>query len=60
MKKIINFVRNEKGISAVEYAIIGALISVAIFLAFNELKGKFKTTTEVIGTNLDKAQEEQK
>ena len=60
MRKIITFVRNEKGISAVEYAIIGALISVAIFLAFTQLKEKFKTTTEVIGTNLDKAQEEQK
>ena len=60
MKKLINFIKNNKGISAVEYALIGALISVAVYAAFTGLKDKFKTSTETIGTALDKAQEEQK
>ncbi len=55
VKRLIKFLKDEEGISAVEYALIGALVSVAVFLAWTTLKGQFKTATEKIGENLEAA-----
>jgi pilus assembly protein Flp/PilA len=35
--KLINFLRNQKGLTVVEYAVAGGLISLAVILAFQAL-----------------------
>lgn len=37
MGKILTFVRDEKGLTTVEYAVAGALISLAVVVAFRTL-----------------------
>jgi pilus assembly protein Flp/PilA len=36
-KKIMQFVRNEEGLTTVEYAIAGGLVGAAVIVAFTEL-----------------------
>ncbi|HHT9110051.1 MAG TPA: Flp family type IVb pilin [Candidatus Brocadiaceae bacterium] len=54
-KRLIKFLKDEEGISAVEYALIGALVSVAVFAAWTALKGKFTGATDKIGEKLEQA-----
>ena len=36
-EKIMNFLRDEKGLTTVEYAVAGALVAAAVVLAFENL-----------------------
>ena len=36
-RKIMNFLRSEKGLTTVEYAVAGALVAAAVVLAFDAL-----------------------
>jgi pilus assembly protein Flp/PilA len=37
MKTIMNFIREEEGLTTVEYAIAGGLVGAAVILAFTDL-----------------------
>jgi len=39
-QKIMDFLRNEKGLTTVEYAVAGALVAAAVVLAFTALGGQ--------------------
>jgi len=39
-QKIINFLRSEKGLTTVEYAVAGALVAAAVVAAFTALGGQ--------------------
>jgi pilus assembly protein Flp/PilA len=53
MKKIIDFLRNEDGVTALEYSLIGALIAVAIITAVTAagtaVSGVFNTIATKLG-----------
>ena len=44
MKKIINFLKEEEGVTAIEYALIAALVTVVCVAAWGTLGGKVNTT----------------
>ena len=50
-----NFFANEEGQGMVEYALIIALIAVALIVAFQTLKGKIDGVFTDVGTELDGA-----
>lgn len=56
MKNIIaqasRFVRDEDGISAIEYALLGSLIAIVIGAAMTTLAGAIKTTFDNIAAAL--------
>jgi pilus assembly protein Flp/PilA len=37
MKKLLDFLRDEEGLTTVEYAVAGALVAAAVVTAFTEL-----------------------
>jgi len=39
-QKIMDFLRNEKGLTTVEYAVAGALVAAAVVVAFTALGGQ--------------------
>ena len=43
-QKIMNFLRDEKGLTTVEYAVAGALVAAAVVLAFTNLGGAVTAT----------------
>ena len=53
-KKLINFFKEEDGVTAIEYGLIAALIAVVIILALTLLGGalsnKFDTIATVVNT----------
>ena len=56
MKKLIlDFMRDEEGLTTVEYAVAGALVAAAVVAAFTELGGAVGTTIEGITTDLNTA-----
>lgn len=46
------FLKDEQGVSAVEYAILGSLIAAALVGAVGTLSGKFSTVFTSISNNL--------
>jgi pilus assembly protein Flp/PilA len=52
MSFIQKFIRDEDGVTAIEYALIAALIAVAITLAVTQLGTKISTTFDSIKTSL--------
>jgi pilus assembly protein Flp/PilA len=52
MKSMNRFVRDESGATAIEYGLIGALISVAIIVAIRLVGGNLSTTFNSIAQNL--------
>ena len=50
MNSIMKFLRDEEGLTTVEYAIAGALVSVAVVTAFTTLGTNVNTTIEALGT----------
>ena len=44
MKRIMEFLRDEEGVTAIEYALIAALIAVAIIAALGTLGGDISAT----------------
>ncbi len=55
MKKLLKFLKDEEGISSVEYAILLAFIAAALVTAVillrNEVVGKFNETTAILNAN---------
>jgi pilus assembly protein Flp/PilA len=52
MSKIVAFMRNESGATAIEYGLIAAGISVAIIAIVNTLGGQLSTEFTSISTQL--------
>ena len=52
MSKIIAFLKNESGATAIEYGLIAAGISVAIIVAVNALGTQLNTTFTTVTTDL--------
>lgn len=52
MEMFKQFLRDEAGVTAIEYALIAALIAVAIVTAVTQLGSKVSTTFDDIKTNL--------
>ena len=54
MKKLINFFKEEDGVTAIEYGLIAALIAVVIILALTllgtALSNKFDTIANAVNT----------
>jgi len=55
MTKIRNFVRNNKGATAIEYGLIAALIAVAAITALSSVGTSLKKTFGNVSTKLDGA-----
>ena len=49
---IRKFVRDEEGVTAIEYALIAALLAVAIITAVSTLGGKVSNTFTKVGNSL--------
>jgi len=52
IKSLKKFVGNESGATAIEYALIASLVSVAIIAALTTLGGKLTTTFGEVSNNL--------
>ena len=52
IKSVKNFVANESGATAIEYALIASLIAVAIILSVTALGSKLQNTFNEVGSNL--------
>lgn len=52
MSKVIAFLKNESGATAIEYGLIAAGISVAIIAAVNALGTQLNTTFTTVTTDL--------
>ena len=46
--KLVRFLRDEEGLTTVEYAVAGALITVAIVAAFSALSARIAATIGII------------
>ncbi len=52
MKKMLRFLKDEDGVTAIEYGLIAALIAVGIIAAVTAVGFKLKTTFETIDAAL--------
>ena len=52
MKKLISFLKNESGATAIEYGLIAAGISIAIIAAVNAVGTDLNTTFSSVSTQL--------
>ena len=52
IKSLKNFVANESGATAIEYALIASLIAVAIILSVTALGSKLQNTFNEVSSNL--------
>ena len=52
MSKVIAFLRNESGATAIEYGLIAAGIAIAIIVAVNGLGTQLNTTFTTVSTDL--------
>jgi pilus assembly protein Flp/PilA len=52
MKKLVSFLKNESGATAIEYGLIAAGISIAIIAVVNGLGTQLNTTFNSISTQL--------
>ena len=53
MQHVLNFIRNESGATAIEYALIASLIAVAIITAVSTVGGKVSTVFTEVGNSLN-------
>jgi pilus assembly protein Flp/PilA len=53
MQHALNFIRNESGATAIEYALIASLIAVAIITAVSTVGGKVSTVFTEVGNSLN-------
>ena len=49
---IVNFLKEEDGLTTVEYAVAGGVVSAAVVTAFKDLGGQVETNIEAIITEL--------
>lgn len=54
-EKIMSFIRDERGLTTVEYAVAGALIAAAVVVAFDLLGQEVETTITGLKDELVKA-----
>jgi pilus assembly protein Flp/PilA len=52
---LVNFVREENGVTAIEYGLIAALIAVAIIVALTSLGGSLESNFNEVSSALDGA-----
>ena len=52
MQKIRNFIKDNKGATAIEYGLIAALIAVAAIAAMGGLGNQLKTTFNNVSSNM--------
>lgn len=52
IEQIKRFLKEEEGLTTVEYAIAGSLVGLAVVTAFTELGGAVKTNINSLVTNL--------
>ncbi len=52
MEKIMRFLKDEEGVTAIEYGLIAALIAVVIIVALQLVGRELSTTFSHIGTEL--------
>lgn len=52
---LIQFVRQEDGVTAIEYGLIAALIAVAIIVAVTSLGGSLSSNFDEVSSSLDAA-----
>ena len=52
MKHLLNFIRDDSGATAIEYALIASLIAVAIITAVSTVGGKVSTVFTEVGNSL--------
>jgi pilus assembly protein Flp/PilA len=50
--KTARFIRDEDGITAIEYALLGSLIALAIIAAVTKLAGSISTAFDTIGDSI--------
>jgi pilus assembly protein Flp/PilA len=55
MKKLIQFIRDEEGVTAIEYSLIGALIAVVMIVAVTAAGTEVKRMFEKVEAELVKA-----
>ena len=55
MKKLINFFKEEDGVTAIEYGLIAALIAVVIILALTILGTSLSNKFDYIATQVNQA-----
>ena len=55
MERLKRFLKDEDGVTAIEYGLIAALIAVAIILAITAVGGNLKTIFNHIAGELEKA-----
>ncbi len=55
MKKLIRFLKDEDGVTAIEYGLIAALIAVAIIVAVGTVGDKLKATFDLVADELPAA-----
>ncbi len=55
MKKLMRFLKDEDGVTAIEYGLIAALIAVVIIVAVTAVGGSLKATFETVQDALDNA-----
>lgn len=55
MQRLKNLIRNSHGVTAIEYALIAALIAVAIIISTQALGGSINTTFTTVGSKMDQA-----
>jgi pilus assembly protein Flp/PilA len=53
MKKLMNFIKNESGATAIEYGLIAGLISVVIITAVTTVGTKVSNTFNKVGNALN-------
>ena len=54
MKQVLNFISNDSGATAIEYALIANSIAVAIITAVTTVGGKVSTVFTEVGSSLKK------
>jgi pilus assembly protein Flp/PilA len=55
LQTVSNFIREEEGLTIVEYAIAGAIISVAVVTAFTTLGDNVQGAVDNLGTDVSTA-----
>ncbi len=55
MKKLIRFLKDEDGVTAIEYGLIAALIAVAIIVAVQTVGGKISDTFDAVSNAMPAA-----
>ena len=55
MNAFMNFIKDEEGVTAIEYGLIAALIAVVIIVAVTLVGGNLQLVFDRIGTELGKA-----